>query len=103
MTLRERSGIDNVVCLNEALREAAKREGDQLGRLQIALKDNHLVILRLFADANDLKGVQLRVLVTSGPETPIRLGFADLSVDIHKDLSSITPTSLLSSMTSPSF
>jgi hypothetical protein len=36
------------------------------------------VILRLFADANDLKGVQLRVLVTSGPETPIRLGFADL-------------------------
>jgi hypothetical protein len=48
-------------------------------------RDDIKVILRLFAEANDLKRMQLRVLVTSRPETPVRLGFGDISVTVHED------------------
>jgi hypothetical protein len=43
-------------------------------------------ILRLLAGAKDMKPVCLRVFVTSRPELPIRLGFAEMSGDTHQDL-----------------
>jgi hypothetical protein len=42
------------------------------------------LILRLFAETNDLKRIQLRIFVTSRPETPIRLGFCDIRA-AHRD------------------
>ena len=41
------------------------------------------LILRLFVDT---KGMNLGVIVTSRPETPIRLGFKNMTEIIHKDL-----------------
>jgi hypothetical protein len=43
------------------------------------------VILGLLAETKDLNAVQLRVFVTSRPETPIRLGFRDISA-VHQNL-----------------
>jgi hypothetical protein len=43
-------------------------------------------ILRLLAKAKDVKPVCLRIFVTSRPELPIRLGFAEMSRDAHQDL-----------------
>ena len=43
-------------------------------------------ILQLFTEARSLVGIRLRVLVTSRPETPIRLGFATMPAMVHYDL-----------------
>lgn len=43
------------------------------------------LLLRLLAEAKALKFVQLRVLVTSRPDIPINLGFANISGAIHED------------------
>jgi len=43
-------------------------------------------ILRLFGAPNKLAAVQLRVLITSRPDTPIRLSFHDISGVIRRDL-----------------
>lgn len=42
------------------------------------------LILELFAQVQDLGSRYLKVLVTSRPETPIRLGFANISKNTHK-------------------
>ena len=53
-------------------------------------------ILQLLAEARCLGGIQLRMLVTSRPETPIRLGFQDIPraehhfTTYHNPLSSMT-------------
>jgi hypothetical protein len=43
-------------------------------------------ILRLLAQAKDVRSVRLRIFTTSRPELPIRLGFAEMSEDTHQDL-----------------
>jgi hypothetical protein len=43
-------------------------------------------ILQLFAEAKSLKPIQLRIFITSRPETPIRLGFRDMPGILHQDL-----------------
>ena len=43
-------------------------------------------ILRLLAAAGALPAIQLRVLVTSRPEIPIRLGFREMAGILHRDL-----------------
>ncbi|KAK8901229.1 hypothetical protein QC760_010303 [Botrytis cinerea] len=43
-------------------------------------------ILHLLTQINQLKSVCLRVFVTSRPELPIRLGFQEISKEIHQDL-----------------
>ena len=42
-------------------------------------------LLQLLTEARDFKNVQLRVLVTSRPEIPIRLGFRAISGSVHED------------------
>ena len=42
-------------------------------------------LLQLLTEARDLKNVQFRVLITSRPEIPIRLGFRAISGSVHKD------------------
>lgn len=44
------------------------------------------VILRLWSEVPGLTDVQLRLFVTSRPETPIQLGFLALSTDDHLDM-----------------
>ncbi|KAI9765959.1 MAG: hypothetical protein M1839_005275 [Geoglossum umbratile] len=44
------------------------------------------VILQLLARAKDIKPVSLRILVTSRPELPIRLGFKQMSDGMYQDL-----------------
>ncbi|MCJ1346290.1 hypothetical protein MMC31_004505, partial [Peltigera leucophlebia] len=44
------------------------------------------IILQLFAEAKDLSTVDFKILVTSRPETPIRLGFRDMPEILHQDL-----------------
>jgi NACHT domain len=48
-------------------------------------EDDVRAILLLLAEARCLGGIRLRVLVTSRPETPIRLGFRDISRAEHQD------------------
>src|SRR6202022_1161484 len=43
-------------------------------------------ILRLLAQAKDVRSLRLRIFTTSRPELPIRLGFAEMSEDTHQDL-----------------
>jgi hypothetical protein len=43
-------------------------------------------ILRLLAQAKDVRPVCLRIFVTSRPELPIRLGFTEISGDTYQDL-----------------
>ncbi len=43
-------------------------------------------ILQLFAEAKSLKPIQLRIFITSRPETSIRLGFRDMPGILHRDL-----------------
>lgn len=43
-------------------------------------------LLQLFIEAKDITTVNLRVFVTSRPETPIRIGFRDMSEIIYQDL-----------------
>lgn len=52
------------------------------------------LILRLLAQAETLESVQLRVFVTSRPETPIRLGFYNIPEGSHQDciLHNISPS-----------
>jgi NACHT domain len=51
-------------------------------------------ILELFAEVELLRSIQLRIFVTSRPETPIRLGFRNTSGILHRDLAlhQISPT-----------
>jgi hypothetical protein len=44
------------------------------------------LILRLLAETKTLKAVQLRVFITSRPETPIRFGFRSMPEDVHQDV-----------------
>jgi hypothetical protein len=49
--------------------------------------DNDMrVILRLFTEAKSLADIQLRVFITSRPETPIRLGFRAIPGIVYHDL-----------------
>ena len=52
------------------------------------------LILRLLAQAKTLESVQLRIFVTSRPETPIRLGFYSIPEGSHQDyiLHNISPS-----------
>lgn len=43
-------------------------------------------LLQLFIEAKDVTAVNLKVFVTSRPETPIRIGFRDMSEIIYEDL-----------------
>jgi hypothetical protein len=44
------------------------------------------VILELVREAKSLKSVQLRIFLSSRPETPIRLGFRNMPGILHRDL-----------------
>jgi hypothetical protein len=44
------------------------------------------IILRLLSKFRDIKGIGLRIFVTSRPELPIRLGFEKIGLDTHKDV-----------------
>jgi len=48
--------------------------------------DDIKLILRLFAEAQSLKKVRIRVFLTSRPETPIRHGFDQISVNKRWDI-----------------
>lgn len=43
-------------------------------------------VLQLLAEAKTLKTVRLRIFLSSRPETPIRLGFHNMSGNLHRDL-----------------
>ena len=43
------------------------------------------IILKLFAQVKVIKGVQLRIMVTSRPETPILTGFRAVDQSVHQD------------------
>ncbi|KAH0537945.1 hypothetical protein FGG08_005395 [Glutinoglossum americanum] len=47
-------------------------------------EDDVRLILRFLAETGALEGVQLRVFITSRPETPIRFGFRKLPKDTHR-------------------
>ena len=47
--------------------------------------DDVKVILELLAEARDLDTIQLRILVTSRPETPIKIGFTKLPGGAYQD------------------
>ena len=51
-------------------------------------------ILHLFAQSKRLTNIHVRVFLTSRPELPIRLGFKNMSSDVHQDvvLQDIPPT-----------
>ena len=61
---------------------------DECGR-----QEDILILLQLLREVKDLRTVQLRVLVTSRPETPIQLGFRAIPGDAHEDfmLHTISP------------
>ncbi|KAK6337054.1 hypothetical protein TWF718_009840 [Orbilia javanica] len=44
------------------------------------------LLLQLFAETASIEGIQIRVFITSRPETPIRLGFRDMPGILHFDL-----------------
>lgn len=50
--------------------------------------DEHAMrdIIDLFARASTVSSVKLKIVVTSRPETPIRLGFEDMSEILHRDI-----------------
>lgn len=62
---------------------------DECGR-----QEEVATLLQLLTGAKDLRTVQLRVLVTSRPETPIQLGFSAIPRNIHEDfiLHTISPS-----------
>ena len=43
-------------------------------------------IVSLFAQAKDVMNVKLRIVITSRPQTPIKLGFQDMPEILHHDL-----------------
>lgn len=49
-------------------------------------ENNIKLILQLFVEAKMMVGEKLKILVTSRPEVPIRLGFRDMPEIIHQDL-----------------
>ena len=49
-------------------------------------ENNIKLILQLFVEAKMVIGEKLKILVTSRPEVPIRLGFRDMPEIIHQDL-----------------
>lgn len=49
-------------------------------------EDDMRGIITLLAQADMVKGPNLRVIITSRPETPIRLGFGDMPSIYHRDL-----------------
>ena len=53
---------------------------DECGR-----QEDIRTLLQLLTEARDLKNIQLRVLITSRPEVPIRLGFHAISGSVHED------------------
>ena len=59
-------------------------------------QNNVQIILRLLAEVQSLKVIQLRVLLTSRPEAPIRYGFNQLRRDEHQDfvLHNIKPSTI---------
>jgi hypothetical protein len=56
--------------------------------------DDIEIILRLMAEARDLKRIRLRILLTSRPEIPIRHGFEEIPETEHRDfvLHKISPS-----------
>lgn len=44
------------------------------------------VLLRLFSQIRDVTTIQLRIFITSRPETPLRLGFRQMPLICHHDL-----------------
>jgi hypothetical protein len=48
--------------------------------------DNIRLILQLLTKIGDVPSIRLRILLTSRPETPIRLGFRDIKSIFHRDL-----------------
>jgi hypothetical protein len=44
------------------------------------------VLLTLLSEIRDITTVQLRVFITSRPETPLRLGFSQMPLILHHDL-----------------
>ena len=44
------------------------------------------VLLRLFSQITDITSIQLRIFITSRPETPLRLGFRQIPLIYHHDL-----------------
>jgi hypothetical protein len=48
-------------------------------------KDNIRLILQVLATANSMQGVQLRIFITSRPETPIRHEIHDIPETAHQD------------------
>lgn len=57
-------------------------------------QDDIRKLLRLLSETKDLAALQIRVLVTSRPEIPIRLGFRAIPGDMHEDfvLHNIAPS-----------
>ncbi len=49
-------------------------------------QDDLRMLLRLLAKTNDIPNLRLRILVTSRPELPIRLGFAEMPGTFYRDL-----------------
>jgi hypothetical protein len=47
--------------------------------------DNVSLLIRCLAAAVAIEHVDLRIFITSRPDQPINLGFADISVDSHRD------------------
>lgn len=49
--------------------------------------DTHVqTILGLLSRLRAVKGIDMRIFVTSRPELPIRLGFGRIDIDVHKDV-----------------
>jgi hypothetical protein len=48
--------------------------------------DDVRVVLKLLSEISNIATIQLRVLITSRPETPLRLGFRQMSSILHHDL-----------------
>jgi hypothetical protein len=44
------------------------------------------LILQLLIEIRDIRSIRLRILLTSRPDTPIRLGFRDIKAILHRDL-----------------
>ncbi|KAK2731053.1 hypothetical protein FQN57_003639, partial [Myotisia sp. PD_48] len=67
------SGPRNLVIVIDALDECDR-------------DDDIRLILQLLTEDSDFKLIRLRILITSRPETPIRLGFKKMDTILHRDL-----------------
>lgn len=76
------------------LRPLARLRGQPISTLTLVIdaldecehEEDIGTLLQLFVEAKDLTAVNLKVFVTSRPETPIRIGFGDISEIIYEDL-----------------